>query len=329
MNQDYFRAAPPIMQEYLGYMDTVKGRSALSVDEYYRDLRTFFRFLLKEKGCVPKNQETEQIDISGVDLDFIKAITFTDILLFLNYCQNDRENAAAARARKTSSLKSFFRYLTVKVNKLSYNPTEALDAPKKAKTLPKYLTLEESLQLLESIDGEYKERDYCMMIFFLNCGMRVSELCGINLSDINSDHMLKIRGKGNKERILYLNDACVSALESYLQVRPVDGVKDKNALFISSRNSRITQRGVQLLLEKYMKKIGLGGQGYSPHKLRHTAATLMYQKGGVDIRTLQAILGHSDLGTTQIYTHVASEQVIAGLKANPLAENKPNKEKKK
>lgn len=329
MNQDYFREAPPIMQEYLGYMDNVKGRSALSVDEYYRDLRTFFRFLLKEKGCVPKNQETEQIDISGVDLDFIKAITFTDILLFLNYCQNDRENAAAARARKTSSLKSFFRYLTVKVNKLSYNPTEALDAPKKAKTLPKYLTLEESLQLLESIDGEYKERDYCMMIFFLNCGMRVSELCGINLSDINSDHMLKIRGKGNKERILYLNDACVSALESYLQVRPVDGVKDKNALFISSRNSRITQRGVQLLLEKYMKKIGLGGQGYSPHKLRHTAATLMYQKGGVDIRTLQAILGHSDLGTTQIYTHVASEQVIAGLKANPLAENKPNKEKKK
>ena len=329
MNQDYFRAAPPIMQEYLGYIENVKGRSALSVDEYYRDLRTFFRFLLKEKGCVPKNQETEQIDISGVDLDFIKAITFTDILLFLNYCQNDRENAAAARARKTSSLKSFFRYLTVKVNKLSYNPTEALDAPKKAKTLPKYLTLEESLQLLESIDGEYKERDYCMMIFFLNCGMRVSELCGINLSDINSDHMLKIRGKGNKERILYLNDACVSALESYLQVRPVDGVKDKNALFISSRNSRITQRGVQLLLEKYMKKIGLGGQGYSPHKLRHTAATLMYQKGGVDIRTLQAILGHSDLGTTQIYTHVASEQVIAGLKANPLAENKPNKEKKK
>lgn len=329
MNQDYFREAPPIMQEYLGYMDNVKGRSALSVDEYYRDLRTFFRFLLKEKGCVPKNQETEQIDISGVDLDFVKAITFTDILLFLNYCQNDRENAAAARARKTSSLKSFFRYLTVKVNKLSYNPTEALDAPKKAKTLPKYLTLEESLQLLESIDGEYKERDYCMMIFFLNCGMRVSELCGINLSDINSDHMLKIRGKGNKERILYLNDACVSALESYLQVRPVDGVKDKNALFISSRNSRITQRGVQLLLEKYMKKIGLGGQGYSPHKLRHTAATLMYQKGGVDIRTLQAILGHSDLGTTQIYTHVASEQVIAGLKANPLAENKPNKEKKK
>ncbi len=328
MNQDYFREAPPVIQEFLAYMGNVRGRSGLSVDEYYRDLRTFFRFILKERGMVPEDAESEDIDISSVNIDFIKTITFTDILLFLNYCQDDRNNSAVTRARKTSSLKNFFRYLTVKVNKLAYNPTEALDSPKKPKKMPKYLTLEESLKLLEAIDGEYKERDYCMMIFFLNCGMRISELCGINLSDINSEHMLKIRGKGNKERVLYLNNACVSALNDYLEVRPVDGVKDKDALFISRKKCRITPKGVQYVLSRNLQKIGLDGQGYSPHKLRHTAATLMYQKGGVDIRTLQAILGHSNLGTTQIYTHVADEQVIEGLKANPLAENKPAKTKK-
>lgn len=327
MKQEYFREAPPIIQEFLGYMNNVRGRSDLSVDEYYRDLRTFFRFIIKEKGMAPRDAEIDDIDISCVDLELIKEISFTDILLFLNYCQSDRGNSAATRARKTSSLKTFFHYLTVKVNKLTYNPTEALDSPKKPKMLPKYLTLEESLQLLEAIDGANKERDYCMMIFFLNCGMRISELCGINLSDINSEYMLKIRGKGNKERILYLNDACVDALTEYLKVRPVDGVRDKNALFISRKNCRITPKGVQYVLERYLKKIGLDGQGYSPHKLRHTAATLMYQKGGVDIRTLQAILGHSNLGTTQIYTHVADEQVIAGLKANPLAKTKAKKTK--
>lgn len=319
MNQDYFREAPMVLKEFLGYMGNIKGRSALSLDEYYRDLRTFFRFILKERGMVPKDTDDEDIVISDVDLELIKTITFTDVLLFLNYCQNDRDNNATTRARKTSSLKTFFKYLTVKVQKLSYNPTEALDAPKKPKSLPKYLTLEESLRLLEAVDGEYKERDYCILIFFLNCGMRNSELCGINLSDINSENMLKIRGKGDKERILYLNEACMAALKDYLKVRPVDGVKDKNALFISRKNCRITPKGVQYMLEKYLIKCGLTGRGISPHKLRHTAATLMYQKGGVDIRTLQAILGHSNLGTTQIYTHIADEQVISGLKSNPLA----------
>ena len=318
MKQEYFREAPPILQEFLGYMGNVKGRSELSVDEYYRDLRTFFRFIIKERGIVPVNIEMDDIDISCVDIEMVKTVTFTDVLLFLNYCQNDRKNSSTTRARKTSSLKNFFRYLTVKVNKLSYNPTEALDSPKKPKAMPKYLTLEDSLKLLEAVEGVFKERDYCILIFFLNCGMRISELVGINLSDINSEHMLKIRGKGNKERILYLNEACVDALQNYLKVRPVDGIADKDALFISRKNCRMTPKAVQHMLDKYLKKIGLDGQGYSPHKLRHTAATLMYQKGGVDIRTLQAILGHSNLGTTQIYTHIADQQIIEGLKANPL-----------
>lgn len=322
MNQDYFREAPPIIQEFLGYMNNVKGRSGLSVDEYYRDLRTFFRFILKERQLVPEKTAMEDIDMTQVDLELIKTITFSEILLFLNYCQVDRDNHADARARKTTSLKTYFRYLTVKVNKLSHNPTAGLDSPRIPKKVPKYLTLEECLKLLEAVDGEYKERDYCILVFFLNCGMRVSELVGINLSDINSEYALKIRGKGEKERVLYLNDACVEALKSYLLVRSVEGVKDKDALFLSRVRRRITSRGVEYMLEQYLKKIGLDGKGYSPHKLRHTAATLMYQKGGVDVRTLQAILGHSVLSTTQIYTHVADSQVIAGLKANPLAKGR-------
>ena len=322
MNYEYFREAPPVIQEFMAYMDNVKGRSGLSVDEYYRDLRTFFRFLLVERGRVPKDIDFQEIDISVVDLDFIKTVTFADILLFMNYCQNERDNNADSRARKTSSLKGFFGYLTDKVHKLEENPVKALDTPKKAKKVPKYLTLEESLRLLQAVDGTHKERDYCILTFFLNCGMRVSELVGINLSDINTEHMLKIRGKGNKERVLYLNDACVDAMDKYMQVRSTEGVKDKDALFISQKKVRMTQRAVQELVEKYINKIGLDGKGYSPHKLRHTAATLMYQKGGVDIRTLQIILGHTSVGTTQIYTHVAEEQVISGLKANPLAKKK-------
>ena len=195
---------------------------------------------------------------------------------------------------------------------MSNNPTEQLEAPKIGKKLPKYLTLEESLNLLQAVDGEFKERDYCILVL-------LSELVGINLSDINSEHVLKVRGKGNKERTLHLNEACVNALNEYLKVRPVNGIADKNALFISRKNCRITNKGVYHMVNHYLAKIGLGNQGYSPHKLRHTAATLMYQKGGVDIRTLQAILGHSNLGTTQIYTHIADEQVERGLNANPLA----------
>lgn len=318
MKQKYFKEAPTIIKEFLGYMGNIKGRSGLSVDEYYRDLRTFFRFMLKEKNESYNDTDINDIDISDVDISFIQSITFADILLFLNYCQNERKNSAVTRSRKTSTIKTFFYYLTIKTHQLSYNPAEGLDAPKKPQKVPKYLTLEEGLRLLQAVDGEYKERDYCILVFFLNCGMRISELCGINISDINSDNMLKIRGKGNKERMLYLNNSCLEALEKYMKVRPADGIKDKNALFISRKNCRITPRGIQHMLDGYLEKIGLSGQGVSPHKLRHTAATMMYQKGGVDVRTLQAILGHSNLGTTQIYTHVANEQMIEGLKANPF-----------
>ena len=322
MSYAIFREAPPVLREFLNYIGNIKGRSDLTVDEYYRDLRTFFRFIIKDRGLIKDDIEIDKIDISCVDLEMVRSVTFSEIILFLNYCKDERENNAATRARKTSSLKDFFNYMTVKTHKLSYNPTEELESPKIGKKIPKYLTLEESLKLLEAVDGEFKERDYCILIFFLNCGLRRSELVGINLSDINSDYILTVRGKGNKERTLYLNPACVSALNDYLKVRPVNGISDKNALFISRKNCRMTGKGVYHMVNHYLEKIGLGNQGYSPHKLRHTAATLMYQKGGVDIRTLQAILGHSNLGTTQIYTHIADEQIAKGLNANPLSNTK-------
>jgi len=319
MEYDILKQAPSVIQEFLIYIGNVKGRSDLTVEEYFRDLRTFFRFLIKDRGLINKDIDIDEIDISSVDIEMIGSVTFTEIIMFLNYCKDERENNAATRARKTSCLRDFFGYYAVKVHKIDHNPTDALEAPKIAKKLPRYLTLEESLKLLESVDGEFKERDYCILVFFLNCGMRISELVGINLSDINSEYLLRIRGKGNKERTLYLNDACVNALKDYLRVRPVEGIEDKNALFISRKRGRISRKGVYHMVNHYLEKIGLGDQGYSPHKLRHTAATLMYQKGGVDIRTLQAILGHSNLGTTQIYTHIADDQIKNALNSNPLS----------
>ncbi len=319
MGYDILKQAPSVIQEFLIYIGNVKGRSDLTVEEYFRDLRTFFRFLIKDRGLINKDIDIDEIDISSVDIEMIGSVTFTEIIMFLNYCKDERENNAATRARKTSCLRDFFSYYAVKVHKIDHNPTDALEAPKIAKKLPRYLTLEESLKLLESVDGEFKERDYCILVFFLNCGMRISELVGINLSDINSEYLLRIRGKGNKERTLYLNDACINALKDYLRVRPVEGIEDKNALFISRKRGRISRKGVYHMVNHYLEKIGLGDQGYSPHKLRHTAATLMYQKGGVDIRTLQAILGHSNLGTTQIYTHIADDQIKNALNSNPLS----------
>ncbi len=319
MKVEFLQEAPPIIREFLTYMDNVRNRSSLTVDEYYRDLRTFFRYMMVQRGLVSKKTEVDEINIGMIDIDFISTITFSDIIMFLNYCKTVRNNEATTLARKTTTLKRYFNYLTVKVQKLSHDPTEALEAPKKGKKLPKYLTLEESLRLLEAVDGDFKERDYCILVFFLNCGMRLSELIGINLGDINSEHMLRIRGKGDKERTVYLNDACMRALNDYMQVRPVDGVKDKNALFISRNKNRMSRKAVQMVVYNNLEKIGLDGQGYSVHKLRHTAATLMYQKGGVDIRTLQTVLGHENLGTTQIYTHIADEQVIEAFKSNPLS----------
>lgn len=325
MKHEILLSAPPIIRDFLTYNETIKGKSALSVEEYYHDLQTFFRYLMLVRGIADKNTPFEKIDISSVDAELISSVTISDLYAFIVFCKNERGNSAATRARKTSTLRIFFKYLTNQIHLLDVNPAELLDSPKVKSVLPKHLTLEDSLELLNAVEGPNKERDYCILTLFLNCGMRLSELCGINLSDIRSDNTLRLLGKGNKERIVYLNDACLDAIKKYMAVRPNDSVTftDRNALFISRNNRRISNKTVQHIVKTYLEKAGLGGMGFSTHKLRHTAATLMYQHGHVDIRVLKDILGHANLGTTQIYTHISDEQVKNAIEANPLSKVKP------
>lgn len=328
MNQELMKTAPLILREFIGYMETVKGKSPRTVEGYYIDLRTFFRFIKKSRGLVPSTLPFDKIEIDDVDLKLIETITLTDVYEFLSYAMTERANEAATRSRKVSSIRSFFNYLTLKSGKLKDNPVQHLDTPKLKKSLPKYLTLEQSIELLKSVDGKYKERDFCILTLFLNCGLRLSELCSLNIGDIRDDGTMRVVGKGNKERIIYLNDACKSALKQYLSKREAVNAKDKNALFLSSYKRRINPRSVQLIVEKYLAKAGLSGMGFSPHKLRHTAATLMYQNG-VDVRVLKDMLGHENLNTTQIYTHVSSEQLRQASNANPLSKIKNIEKDKK
>lgn len=319
MKKEYVYEAGRIVKDFLVYMENIQGKSELTANVYYTDLRMFFRYMKKYKGLVQADMKLEDISVKDIDIEFIKTITFEDIKSFMNYCLEERGNKAAARSRKCSVLNTFFGYLEKKAKLIESSPTKEIDFPKKAKVLPKYLTLEQSMDLLEAVEGEYQERDYCILTLFLNCGMRLSELVGINLNDINEDGSLRIFGKGRKERIVYLNEACRYALDEYMKVRPTEEIEDKNALFISKRNRRISKETVQFMVYKYIDKIGLGEQGYSVHKLRHTAATLMYQHGNVDIKVLKEVLGHENLDTTEIYTHLSSKQVRNAIDANPLA----------
>ncbi len=326
MSINCFEEAPKPIFDFLMYMRTVKNKSQNTVNEYYLDLRTFFRYLKKTRNLVPADVEFSDISISDVDLDLIRSVTLDDAYKFMLYLQQERKNTPVTRSRKVSSLHSFFKYLTNRQMLLDVNPLESLEQPKSGKRLPKYLTLEQCYELLNVVEGPYKERDYCILVLFLNCGMRLSELCSINYNSINNGQ-LRIIGKGNKERKVYLNQACLDAISAYMKVRPADGVKDKYALFISRQNNRLSPKSVQAMVNKYLDKIGLGGQGYSVHKLRHTAATLMYQHGDVDIRILKEILGHENLGTTEIYTHLSDSQMENAIKANPLANVKMNNKK--
>ena len=319
MKHDILLSCPPIIRDFLTYNEVIKGKSSKSVDEYYLDLQTFFRYLLIIRGKADQKTPFEEIDISCVDAELIRTVTISDLYAFIVYCKDERGNNAATRARKTSTLRIFFKYLTSQIHLLENNPAEMLESPKVKAGLPKHLSIEDSLELLSVVDGPNKERDYCILTLFLNCGMRLSELCGLNLSDIHSDGTLRLLGKGNKERIVYINDACDAAIKAYLAVRPNDGIEfgDRNALFISRNKRRLSNKTVQHIVKTYLEKAGLGGQGYSTHKLRHTAATLMYQHGNVDIRVLKDILGHSNLGTTQIYTHISDTQIKNAIDSNP------------
>ena len=321
MRLDILNGCPDFIRDFLTYNEIIKGKSSKSVEQYYSDLRTFFRYILLVRGKAQPGIPFNKIDISGVDIELVRSVTVSDLYGFMVYCKEELRNNTATRARKTSTLRLFFKYMSVQTHRLDSNPADLLDAPKIKQSLPKYLSLEDSLELLNSVDGENERRDYCILTIFLNCGLRLSELCGLDLSDISSDGTMTVTGKGNKERMVYLNDSCKTAIKRYLEVRPHEGLtaESKNALFISRNRKRISPRTVEHIVTSYIKKAGLDGKGLSTHKLRHTAATLMYQHGHVDIRVLKDILGHANLGTTQIYTHVSDEQIKAAIDSNPLS----------
>lgn len=324
----YRNSNPILVNDFLSYLENVRGKSPRTVAEYELDLRTFFRFMKRHMELVPADTDFDAIPIADIDISIVKKITISDIYAYLDFLTRERDNHAAARSRKVASMRSFFKYLQNKVQMLEINPCDNLDAPKVRSSLPKYLSMEESLELLDVVDGPFRERDYCILTLFLNCGMRLSELVGINLSDIKTD-TLTVIGKGNKERVVYLNEACLAAISDYLDVRAKNAIKPaaRNALFISRLGNRISNKTVQHIVKKYLEEAGLGGKGYSTHKLRHTAATLMFRDGGVDLRTLQEILGHEQLSTTQIYTHVSDEQMRTAASKNPLAHVKKSEKK--
>ena len=331
---DYRTEAPQVLRDFLSYHETIKAHSKRTVDEYFLDLRNFFRYMKQIRDPALSGKALDEIDIMDVDLDFVASVTLTDIYGYMTYLSRDRiqhQNSrnsdyglnAASRARKIATIRSFYNYLTNKTHQLRENPVKDIDSPKLKKTLPKYLTLDESLQLLESVDGKNQERDYCILTLFLNCGLRISELVGLNLNDIQDD-ALRVLGKGNKVRIIYLNNACQDALKRWLAVRrPITG-RDANALFLSSQNERISRSTVHAMVKKRLGEAGIDSTQYSSHKLRHTAATLMLQNG-VDVRAVQEVLGHDHLNTTEIYTHIDNESLRVAVKANPLSNVKKAK----
>jgi len=290
-------------------------------------LRNFFRFLKQTKNLVSKDVPLDSISISDVDISLIRDISLTDIYAYMSYL-SERGLNNASRARKVATIRSFYKYLTVKAKLLEVNPVQDLDSPRLKKSLPKYLDLEESLELLDNVDGKNSVRDYCILTLFLNCGLRISELVGLNKTDVRGDQ-LRVLGKGNKERILYLHDACQRALGDWLTERAALALVDQNALFVTLQNRRrISRAAVHKLVKKHLQAAGLDSTQYSSHKLRHTAATLMLQNG-VDVRTLQEVLGHDHLNTTQIYTHVDSDDLRTAARANPLGSVKQRKKPKK
>lgn len=321
---------PSLVREFASYKAVVQNASEKTIGEYLLDLRIFFRFLLaRDKKISPQSEEFDKIDIRNVDLDYIRNISTEDIYEFLMYADSIRGNMAAAKSRKLSAIKGFFKYLHTKRMMVDENPAINIEAPKKKQALPKFLSIDESLLLLEAVKNDVESksrvRDYAIITLFLNCGMRVSELVGIDINDVDRDlRSLTVTGKGNKQRIVYLNSACRDALADYYSERIGQKYASAStpALFLSNRAQRISVKTVQWLVYKYLDMAGLQSKHYSVHKLRHTAATLMYQTGNVDVRVLKDILGHEQLNTTQIYTHVSNRSMQEAMENNPLSSQK-------
>ena len=320
---NYSSDLPQLVIDFLNYLETIKGKSPNTISGYKIDLQLFFRFMkVYKENLNDLSLELEEINISDVDEKFINTIKLTDIYAFLSFVEKERNNSTYARARKVATLKSFYKFLYGKAKVIIDNPTLELESPKISKRHPVYLTLEQSLQLLSSLDKSNLNyyRDYCILTLFLNCGLRLSELCSIEINKIKND-TLTIVGKGNKERTIYLNDACIKAINDYLSKRDNSKVPEENKkyLFLSNRNKPINKRTVELLVKKHINTAELLDNNYTPHKLRHTAATLMYKHGNVDIRSLQNILGHENISTTQIYTHIDDDKLREAVRSNPLS----------
>lgn len=317
---------PLILDDFLNYMETIKGVSPNTVKEYYYDLRTFFRFLKYRYRLVDRDTPFDEIDISDIDLKLIERINIQDLHGYIGFVDKNMNNGISAKSRKVASVRSFFSYLHKTINVIDKNPTQFLESPKNKNRQPIFLTLEESKKLLKAVESNkneyFRKRDYAIVILFLNCGLRLSELVSINIDKIKGD-TLTVIGKGNKERTIYLNDACICAIDNYLEVRPKDA-KDEKALFLSKRKNRMSNRAVQHAIDKYLEIAGLDTSVYSTHTLRHTAATLMYKYGNVDIRAIQEILGHENVSTTQIYTHIDDDRLRGAVQSNPLSNYEAN-----
>ena len=314
---------PQILRDFLTYHENIKGQSQLTIQEYYLDLRMFLRFIKLMRNDMPMHTPFEEIDILDIDINFLKEISSSDVLEFLSYLAHDRANsdltglAASSRSRKLSAIKSFFKYLTARTKLLQENPVAELEYPKIRKSLPKYLTMEQSAALLRSVSGPNEKRDYAILMIFLNCGIRRSELVGLNLTDVYEDR-IRVVGKGNKERFVYFGTACRNAIEAYLTERQKQVLSDNRALFGSRDSNRISVSAVHRLVKKALLQAGLDPEQFSAHKLRHTAATMMLS-GGVDVKTVQDVLGHENLNTTQIYTHIENTELKLAAEANPLS----------
>lgn len=327
-----YQDAPQLLRNFLSYHESIKGQSRQTVSEYYLDLRLFLRFIVLMRSEMSMRTPLEEIPIKDLDLDFIRSITTAEVFDFLSYLANDRENpegvadgiGSAARARKLSAIKAFYNYLTVSTKQITENPVKDIEFPKIRKSLPKYLSLEESTALLKAVEGPNQARDFAILMIFLNCGIRRSELVGLNLTDVYEDR-LRVVGKGNKERIVYMGASCKKAIDSYLIVRNQLVLSDNRALFGSRDGNRISVSAVHRLVKKHLLAAGLDATQFSAHKLRHTAATLMLSNG-VDLKTLQEVLGHENLNTTQIYTHIESTELKIAAEANPLSKLSLNEE---
>jgi hypothetical protein len=321
----HFDDCPVILDDYLNYLLTIKGRSNLTVKEYYYDLKRFLKFIIMRKKLFGYNLNSDinEVSILSINKRDILDIDITDLHAYISYCDSYYNDSTKTKARKISAIKSWFKYLHNTVELIDKNPSEKLELPKLQKRNPVYLTLSESEKVINAIKLEENEfnraRDLCIILIFLTCGLRISELTGINIESIKDDK-LNVIGKGNKERTVFLNENCLYAIKSYLKLRPI--TPDTTALFISSHKKRISNRSIQIRLKKYIQLAGLDPNIYTPHKLRHTAATLMYKYGDVDIRTIQSILGHTSVATTQIYTHLDDDDIKKGISKNPISKLK-------